>query len=57
MAIFTFSTKDKRPDDEQVVRQVKEHCERLNLNFSGLVVNLLKEYKTNSMDKSTSEGN
>jgi len=57
MAIFTFSTKDKRPDDEQVVRQVKEHCERLNLNFSGLIVNLLKEYKTNSMDKSTSEGN
>ncbi len=54
MAIFTFSTKDKRPDDEQVVRHVKEHCERLNMNFSGLVISLLRDYN-NSLDKATSE--
>jgi len=55
MAIFTFSTKDKRPDDEQVVREVKDHCERLNLNFSGLVVNLLKEYKQEHIIKPGAE--
>lgn len=55
MAIFTFSTKDKRPNDEQVVRNVKEHCERLNMNFSGLVISLLRDYENNSMDKATSE--
>lgn len=51
MAIFTFSTKDKRPDDEKVVREVKEHCERHNMNFSGLVVNLLKDYKERSLNE------
>jgi hypothetical protein len=45
MAIFTFSTKDKRPDDEKLIRDIKQECERKNLNFSGLVIRLLREYK------------
>lgn len=45
MAIFTFSTKTKKPEDEQLVLDVKELCEKRNLNFSGLVVKLLREYK------------
>lgn len=45
MAIFTFSTKDTRPADEQLVRDVKEHCYKKNLNFSGLIINLLRQYK------------
>lgn len=51
MAIFTFSTKAKRPDDEQLIKDVKQHCERRNMNFSGLVVNLLREYKRINMDE------
>jgi len=53
MAIFTFSTKDKRPDDEQLIKDVKQHCERKNMNFSGLVVNLLREYKSKTIDSKT----
>lgn len=45
MAIFTFSTKPTRPEDEQLVKDLKEHCFKKNLNFSGLILNLLKEYK------------
>lgn len=51
MAIFTFSTKDKRPADTQLIKDIKEHCERKNLNFSGLVINLLREHKSNNIDK------
>jgi hypothetical protein len=51
MAIFTFSTKDKRPDDAQLIKDIKQHCERKNMNFSGLVVNLLREYKAKNVDK------
>jgi len=51
MAIFTFSTKDKRPDDAQLIKEIKQHCERKNMNFSSLVVNLLREYKSKTIDK------
>jgi len=46
MAIHTFSTKGSKPADEQVVREVKKHCEQHCLNFSGLVVSLLRDYQT-----------
>lgn len=45
MAIFTFSTKTKKPEDEDLVLEVKEHCDRKNKNFSGLIVELLRKYK------------
>lgn len=51
MAIFTFSTKDKRPTDEQLIKDIKEHCFRRNVNFSGLVVDLLRKYKQTDIDK------
>jgi len=52
MAIFTFSTKEKRPADEQLIRDVKEYCFNKNVNFSGLVVDLLRKYKQEVIDKS-----
>lgn len=52
MAIFTFSTKDKRPVDEQLVKDIKEHCFKKNVNFSGLVVDLLRKYMQTTIDKS-----
>jgi len=45
MAIFTFSTKVKRPADTAIVNDVKRHCVDNHLNFSGLIVKLLREYK------------
>ena len=48
--IFTFSTKSKRPQDEQLVKEVKKKCDKKNMNFSGLVVKLLREH--NDKDKS-----
>lgn len=51
MAIFTFSTKDKRPEDEQLIKEIKQYCERRNMNFSGLVVTLLRDYKQSKIEK------
>ena len=45
MAIFTFSTKGSRPQDAEMVKAVKEHCEKHQLNFSGLLVKLLAEWQ------------
>ena len=52
MAIFTFSTKDKRPEDEQVVKDVKLYCLNKNINFSGLVVQALRNYKEENIKDS-----
>ena len=45
MAIYTFSTKNKRPDDTLLVAEVKKYCVQKHLNFSGLVIQLLKEWQ------------
>lgn len=44
MAIHTFSTKTKKPEDEAAVQTVKEYCDRKNLNFSAVVVALLRSF-------------
>lgn len=44
MAVFTFSTKTKRPEDTKVVEDLKDLCEAQGRNFSALVVTLIKEY-------------
>lgn len=45
MPVFTFSTPTKRPEEAEVIEAIKEHCEQHNLNFSAVVVTLLKKYK------------
>lgn len=45
MPVFTFSTPQKRPQDEELVKKIKEHCNRQHLNFSAIVVDLLKQYE------------
>ena len=50
MAIFTFSTKTKRPQDTELIERIKEDCENKGMNFSGLVVKLLKEHE-DGLDK------
>lgn len=44
MAVFTFSTKTKKPEDTRLVEELKQHCEDTGANFSALVVKLIKEH-------------
>ena len=48
--VFTFSTKSKKPEEEEIVKAVKDYCYKRNKNFSGLVVSLLKEFKKEHID-------
>lgn len=50
MAIFTFSTKSKRPEDEELVRLVKEYCEKHCVHFSGVVLQGLAKFKEEKID-------
>lgn len=45
MAIFTFSTRGTRPDDTEAVERVKQKCEDKGMNFSALVIKLIKEHE------------
>ena len=44
MPNFSFSTKPTKPSDTNTVEEVKEYCEDHGINFSHLVVKLLKEW-------------
>lgn len=45
MAIFTFSTKTKKPEDTRTVEEVKQWCEDNHINFSSVVISKLREFK------------
>lgn len=42
--IFTFSVPETEQQKLEAVEAVKEHCRKHNLKFSGLVVQLLREW-------------
>lgn len=44
MAVYTFSSKTKRPEDTEAVEKLKDFCEQRNLNFSAVIINLIKEF-------------
>lgn len=44
MAVYTFSTKTKKPEDDEVVLEVKKYCEDRNINFSAIVVDQLRKF-------------
>ena len=48
MPVFTFSTKTKRPEDTELVERIKEHCDKHNLNFSGVVLKQLKQFEADN---------
>lgn len=50
MAIYTFSTKTKKPEDEDLVHAIKVHCYNKGMNFSGLIIKLLRAYKKEHID-------
>lgn len=45
MAVYTFSTQDqRRPNDKEVVEAIKKHCDKNKLNFSLVVIDLLRKH-------------
>jgi len=44
MSVYTFSTRTKRPEDTLMVDKIKEECDKQGLNFSSLVIKLLREH-------------
>ncbi len=44
MAIFTFSTKTKKPEDTRIVEEVKQYCDDNCINFSAVVIQKLREF-------------
>lgn len=51
MAVFTFSTKGTKPQDTEMIQRIKTHCEDHGLNFSGVVLKLLKEWENDRSRK------
>lgn len=45
MAIYSFSTKATKPEDTALVKRIKERCDKESINFSSLVVQLLREWE------------
>jgi hypothetical protein len=50
MAVFTFSTRQTKPTDTQLVKRVKEHCDKKGLNFSKLVIQLLAKWEAENVE-------
>lgn len=50
MSVYTFSTKTKKPEDDEVVKQVKKYCEDRNINFSAVVVEQLRLFRENTIN-------
>ena len=45
MAIYTFSTKETKPLDKKSIEAIKLYCQKNNINFSGLVVKILRDWE------------
>lgn len=44
MAVFTFSTKGTKPSDTEAVEELKKICSEGRLNFSAVLVDLIKAH-------------
>lgn len=48
MAIHTFSTRERiKPEDEQMVQDIKSYCIATHQNFSRILLEAIKESKLN----------
>lgn len=45
MAIYTFSTKETKPADKELVDRVKQHCAKNDLNFSAFIISMLRDWE------------
>lgn len=51
MAVHTFSTQSvKKPEDTRLIEAIKEYCDKHKLNFSQIVIALLREEFTEKLD-------
>jgi len=44
MAVYTFSTKGSKPSDTEVVEELKALCSTRRLNFSAVIVDLIRAH-------------
>lgn len=44
MAVYSFSTKSSRPSDAEAVEELKKLCDSKRLNFSAVVVDLIRAH-------------
>lgn len=44
MPVYSFSTKTKKPQDTEVVEELKKHCDKHGKNFSAVIISKVKEY-------------
>ena len=54
MAVYTFSTKTKKPLDTDLVDRIKKLCDDEGWNFSALIIDILREWETRENVKRTS---
>lgn len=45
MPVYSFSTRDKRPDEDETVKEVKAYCEKHKLNFSRIIIEALTAWR------------
>lgn len=45
MAVYTFSARDTKPADVDLVERAKSRCEQQGMNFSALILRLLREHE------------
>lgn len=45
MAVYTFSTKEKKPQDTEMVERIKAKCSDQGRNFSALMISLLWKHE------------
>ncbi len=50
MAIYTFSTQGKKPQDTELVLQAKKLCDDKGLNFSAIVLLQLRKWVEEMQD-------
>ena len=44
MAIFTYSTKGKRPQDTELIETVKQYCEDKGINMSAVIITQVRKW-------------
>ena len=44
MAVHSFSTRTKKPQDELVVQELKHYYQQRHVNFSGVILDLLTKH-------------
>jgi hypothetical protein len=55
MAVYTFSTRATKPADTALVDRVKQQCDHKGMNFSALIIRLLREHEDGQRAREVSD--